>query len=809
MLLHPLLAILTAQPTVFLPSNQDSLQIESVLAIPQVGHGGRVPFPTDAVEKLIVEGKFETPRDGDGVELANGQTALWKEAKADKDGKFSGDAFNGGYAFCQVDSEKSRVMLLTAPGDSMVYVNGEPRVGDPYGYGWVTVPVKLHVGVNSLLFLTGRGDMNARLDAPKKPVFLANWDTTLPDVITGSNSTKSWGGAVVVNASDEPAEDLEIGASSGAGNTPYAPVKTIPPLSVCKAPFPIWAGPEAKGGDYDLSVHLRLSAQVSTLNLPRPQAVDDLAAKIRYRTPLQTRKETYLSEVDDSLQYYAVNPPPDPKPGLAMMLSLHGAGVEAIGQADAYSPKDWAYVVCATNRRPFGFDWEDWGREDGADVLGIAEKEYKTDPAHTYVTGHSMGGHGTWQFGALFPDHWAAIGVSAGWASFFSYVGVTRSDQPTPMLDIFQRANGTSDTLAMKNNFRAEGVFILHGDKDDNVPVSEARAMRKEIGAIQPDLGYHEQPGAGHWWSTPLTKGATCLELPDMMDFLKRHAIQRPRDVDFTTCSLAASSSFDGVKVLQQSHPLAPSRIQVSAGANVVVKTDNIDRFSLPSVWNDVGLPIVVNGLATTRSDSGIYMRESGRFVPSSDGRCAQVGPFKQAFNNHAVLVYGTLGSDEETEANFAKARYDSESFWYRGNGALQVMSDKEFLKLPPGARNAILYGNKDTNGAWNRLFGKCPLQVSRGLVRAGKESFRRDDLACLFCWRAPGQRTLNAAVCGTGAAGMRLTYRVPYFVSGVGLPDWTLDTPDSLSKGLLGVMGAGYFAPDGGLDDGDHAWAK
>ena len=93
--------------------------------------------------------------------------------------------------------------------------------------------------------------------------------------------------------------------------------------------------------------------------------------------------------------------PPDAKP--ALVLTLHGAGVEAIGQARAYKPKDWAYIVAATNRRPYGFDWEDWGRLDALEVLAEAARLFATDPARTYLTGHSMGGHGAWQVGATVP----------------------------------------------------------------------------------------------------------------------------------------------------------------------------------------------------------------------------------------------------------------------------------------------------------------------------------------------------------------------------------------------------------------------
>ena len=48
------------------------------------------------------------------------------------------------------------------------------------------------------------------------------------------------------------------------------------------------------------------------------------------------------------------------------------------------------------------------------EVLGIAKKDLRTDPTKTYLTGHSMGGHGTWNVGVHYPDKFAPIAPSAG-----------------------------------------------------------------------------------------------------------------------------------------------------------------------------------------------------------------------------------------------------------------------------------------------------------------------------------------------------------------------------------------------------------
>src|SRR5690606_32883536 len=113
--------------------------------------------------------------------------------------------------------------------------------------------------------------------------------------------------------------------------------------------------------------------------------------EVNVRTATEARKVTFRSAIDGSVQYYALLPAkPLPgqvdKPGI--VLSLHGASVEAIGQAKAYSPKSWCHIVCPTNRRPFGFDWEDWGRLDALEVLAHAQAALEHDSSRVWLTGH-------------------------------------------------------------------------------------------------------------------------------------------------------------------------------------------------------------------------------------------------------------------------------------------------------------------------------------------------------------------------------------------------------------------------------------
>jgi hypothetical protein len=59
----------------------------------------------------------------------------------------------------------------------------------------------------------------------------------------------------------------------------------------------------------------------------------------------------------------------------------------------------------------------------------------------------------------------------------------------------------------------------------------------------------------------------------------------------------------------------------------------------------------------------------------------------------------------------------------------------------------------------------------------------------------------------GTGLSGMRLTDRMPYFVSGVAYPDCIVVDAQSLTKGINGVRVAGFFGNNWRVPEGDFVW--
>jgi hypothetical protein len=341
--------------------------------------------------------------------------------EAGSDGWFQNRALNNGYLFVLVNSARARTMILDASGFYVARINGEPRGGEKYGTDWVRHPIRLRAGRNTLLFQGERGRFRARLFDPPAPVSFTASDATLPDLVLGGSGPVS-AGIRLVNATDDTIESVQINFVLGGRGGAVNMAAVIPPLMTRKLAVPLFLASPAEEGPFKLVIKATARAGRREHDIP------PIEMTLKAVAPAQHHVRTFVSDIDGSVQYYAVAPhvpagapAGDARP--ALVLSLHGAGVEAIGQARAYKPKDWAYIVAPTNRRPYGFDWEDWGRLDALEVLADAARSFKTDPARTYLTGHSMGGHGAWQVGASVPDIWAAIAPSAGWHSFSSYGG--------------------------------------------------------------------------------------------------------------------------------------------------------------------------------------------------------------------------------------------------------------------------------------------------------------------------------------------------------------------------------------------------
>ena len=761
----------------------DPIVPKNWLVIEPVDKAGRRPLRPDAVfAKHLLVRDAPPPVKGEVLRGENEKDCTWTEATAKDDGSLDGKI---GWAYTAIESELGDVWMAKLSGASQLYVNGAGFVGDAYGYGFGGVPIELKKGRNDVYVGGVRGALRLELWKPENELFIASWDRTISDVRRPDEKALIMGtdGVVVVNAGlatrDYCLSLEEPGTYHGWDDEKPAPkhpvMHRLPPLAIEKVPA--W------------SMHLLEKAEqryAVPLELPAETGREKVTLELALKDGTMPMRGELLSAEDDSVQEYAVRPATEKETGV--VLTLHGAGVDCMGQINAYSSKPEFTILAPTNRRPYGFDWQDWGRTNAYEAL---RTQFGKIPSALYLTGHSMGGHGTWSLAANDPDAFAAIAPSAGWASFDSYGGRPKGE----LADLWHAADATSNTLALLPNLVQLPTFVLHGTKDDNVPLSEAEAMEKALTDAGHPPQFHHEEGAGHWWDGDKAPGADCVDWPGIFELFRKSKPRAPSpQAHFLTVDPSIDATNGWITVLQLERYGEPAEVKSSlreSDRTLVIETKNVRRLLLGAVPGEPK-KILVDGKEYAADPLTGRVEKSPEFC----------GPFKRAFRRHFVLVYGTQGTPEENRELYERARCDSEIWWYRGNGRGRLVSDVEYLEMKRTDSNAILYGNADTNKVWKeRVPASTPIQVRRGSLKLGEREWKGDDLCALVVQPSTQFSELFGLVGSTGSQGARLSYSTAYFVSGVGYPDYTLFGPAVLQKGDGGVLAAGWFDAEWKLD--------
>ncbi|MCB0732044.1 MAG: alpha/beta hydrolase, partial [Ignavibacteriae bacterium] len=552
----------------------------------------------------------------------------------------------------------------------------------------------------------------------------------------------------------------------------------------------------------------------------------------------------FISSIDGSVQYYSIAPSSNPDiENPAMFLSVHGASVEAVNQANAYDQKDWGHLVAPTNRRPYGYAWENWGRLDAIEVLNHSEKLLGTDPSRTYLTGHSMGGHGTWQLGVNYPDRFAAIAPCAGYADLLGYTrsftsrinemtdaqlkrwGFERKqllamiessklkDESEIMIDsLFRRSGNPSRTLKLKRNYLHHGVFILHGEKDNVVPTRLAREMREELGKFHNDFTYYEYPDGTHWY------GDHSVDWPPIFNFFKDREIKKSSEIkkiEYYTGSPGVSSGSHFLGILQQKIPLEISSVNFIREEKSLT-TNNVELLSidLPEMGSDIDtLRLDDHEFVLNSTEEVIYLKNiDGKWKNTSSPSFKEKGPhrnggIKDAFTNNVVLVYATMGNEEENSWYYNRARYDAETFGYLGNGSFEIVKDTDFDLNKFKDRNVVLYGNSDNNSAWDALLENCPIQVSNNSVKMDNTKLEGQKWGAFFIYpRYDSEKASVGVVTASGQEGMKAAFANDYLGRDA-FPDFVVFDQSMMVDGISGIKCTGFFGNDWTLTNGDLVW--
>jgi pimeloyl-ACP methyl ester carboxylesterase len=797
----------------------------------------------DPIEAQLVAGTFAMPKEGaspfPATEANEGKPpCVWTAVTAKANGVFKGgnySTFANGWIYATVDSATERVMLLEAYGHRSVYVNGDWRGGNEIPYDFVHIPVKLKAGVNEFLFSIGVKPIAAKLVPPPAAAFISDRDILAPSLVAGHN-TDGPVGVLVVNASVQPLSGARIRiASDLPEKDAWIGLGFMPALTEKKIALPARFTSSTAGAAGTLhSAPVTLVARDGTV-------LHTLSVDLATVSSADRRVVTRISTIDGSAQYYALVPSTassadgDPIPGI--LFELHGGNAEAFEVAGTLTPKKEAHVVCPTNRRPGGFGWDNWGCIDFTEAVAHARANLVNDPRRSWLTGHSMGGYGTWLLGARFPGEFAAIAPTAGYFRDDTVSPATSGsaglaeDAAEAML---RRLGRTSYILPIKENYLQQGVYVLHGGADEEF-VNYSREMFKELAAIShPDFEYYERPGSPHSWRT-------ANDWPAKMQFLFRHVLPEPRDITrvrFRAWAPQVSCRNAWVRILQQDKPFELSSVDVSLDAakrTVTGTTSNVTTLeleppmALPAAGTPADITITLDGQSIAvspktdtpclrlRCEQGSEDKVAWRLdpacgdgsrpapMPAMEKTPSRGGPFKMALANGFVAVVGTQGDEAADALLMAKVRYDADDWWVRANGRFEIIPDSAFDPKQYLGHNVILYGNHDENAAWSKVLGDAlPVDVRNGEFIGPTSRYQGDDIWVMFVYpRVDCDQGQVGVVAATGAKGTRAAQR-----ASVQCPvDLIASRAATLTDGAPGIIEAGFFGNDWSVDRG--TWIK
>ncbi len=716
--------------------------------------------------------------------LSKNGILLWKETQIDTEGyiilnpdtieikrEYEHHGFGvASLTYIYFDTTLEKGFYLVYPERiSKFYIDSLPYFGNPYGYKNLLIPVFIKEGKHRILLITGTQEGKVRIrfeKAPLNPFIYKEW-AILPDIIRDS-AYEFYIGFLIVNPTDKVFKKIKL---NGFGENLIAEEKEIEYLM----PF------EIIYEDLKLKI-LNNNFKKETLPITVFLKNSEFETKSVFYLNIKSKDEplkiTFKSKIDESIQYFAMRFPKvkgNYKKGA--IFTLHGAGVEAYDQVKAYRQKDSLFIIAPTNRRAFGFDWQDLGMLDLWEVFEYVKKNFNVDTERFYLTGHSMGGHGSYFNGIHFADRFAAIAPSAGWISFKTYVpyflqGVNLFGNPK-QIHIRERILYTEDIQKFIRNALNVPFLIIQGREDKSVPSFHPRFMLSLLKRNKIKVKLWEVPEMEHWWDIKETEGIDCVDADTIINFLKKHKKITPDSFEFHFSDLGVNDRFYYIKILEAEKYFYPGYLKLKRrGDSIFIKTSNVEAFELNplplkthKIFLNVDgkifdLKIFPQKLIFVKNKNWKRVKKFERRIPSKNP--LNPGLIKNILRNKILIVYS-----EDESLNYHLARNISFSLFFRGNIKVKILPDSLFKKNMLCEYNVIFIGEKNS-------FKGDAKEVIKNLP---KETFEKygiyNDLLIFIYPSYPfSYKNMNLFIIYSDKNILKEAFNIHLFASGLGMPD-------------------------------------
>ena len=432
---------------------------------------------------------------------------------------------------------------------------------------------------------------------------------------------------------------------------------------------------------------------------------------------------TYVSEIDNQVQYYLVHIPINYRKELSYplmffmpaKLNYHQPYLESMRVADQKlieNLQDLAdkYNICVLEpfcREVGKFNFNSIEETDFFEALHSVKEEYNIDTTRMYLSGSCEGAYKALKFAVRFPTLFAAVGVIA----------------PT-----FTSASSSNDWLSYNEplnfikNIGNIPFYIIHSKLDKHISVKNSDAFfdraRKE-GLTNVHYRRLDDVIDLYYWYQ-YSNDLVC-------SLIKNKLCTAPHTISFSTRQLKYSAAY-WMKILQfDSQSLATIEANIVAENVINITSENIFSYSvdvhrLPFRKNKP-VEIIENGKTVFKgepAESTIVIRrnESMGLLKTS----IIEGPFAHALTHKFIIVIGHSGTRNENSA--LKVLSDSiRAYWkYKYLNDCLTKYDYEITDSDIREANLIVLGNNNSNTVLKNLQDKLPLLITDEYMRISHE---------------------------------------------------------------------------------------
>lgn len=255
-----------------------------------------------------------------------------------------------------------------------------------------------------------------------------------------------------------------------------------------------------------------LLKSLEKLNISLEQARSCIRKSLRYKV-VQAGIYRKLVPVGKRKGEYFIYLPADfvPDHRWPVIVAFHGAGGRGTDQIKAWlktTNHNDRYIIIAPTYGP-GLWWHEEAEQLFLSVLNDVRENFPIDEKRIYLTGFSSGGHAAWYFAIRYPWLFAAINPIAG-----------ECPLPSFMPDIMHAP-----------------VYIVHGAKDNVIPVEAARDAYARLQKVNDTVRYKELPEQTHQFpSSEANEIIAWFQTKQRNDY--------PEQIDFITDSTKYTTAY-------------------------------------------------------------------------------------------------------------------------------------------------------------------------------------------------------------------------------------------------------------------------